>query len=133
MGAWGAGVFENDDAMDFVFELSEAEGWKLVRKTLRDCIDDEGFADASQSSMALAAAITSAAAKGHPHTDLPQEIASWVAQHREDLPAGLEDRAREAVEKVLDEDESELRQLWAEENDVAWKASLDDLINRLSA
>jgi len=132
MGAWGAGVFENDDAMDFVFELSEAEGWKLVRRVLRDCLD-EGFTDATQSAMALAAAEAVAAAKGHAVKDLPTEVASWVAQHREDLPAGLEDRARDAVEKIMDEEESELRQLWADEDDAAWKAALDDLINRLSA
>jgi hypothetical protein len=83
--------------------------------------------------MALAAAEAVAAAKGHPVKDLPTEVASWVAQFREDLPAGLEDRARDAVEKVMDEEESELRQLWADENDAAWKAALDDLINRLSA
>jgi hypothetical protein len=132
MGAWGAGVFENDDAMDVVFELSEAEGWKLVRGTLRHCIE-EGYTDAAQSAMTLAAAETVAAAKGHPLGDVPAAIASWVAQHREDLPAGMEDRAREAVEKILDEDESELAQLWADEDDAAWKAALDDLINRLSA
>jgi len=132
MGAWGAGVFENDDAMDFVFELTEAESWKLVRRMLRDCLE-EGFTDAAQSAMALAAAEAVAAAKGHPVKDLPTEVASWVAQFREDLPAGLEDRARDAVEKVMDEEESELRQLWADENDAAWKAALDDLINRLSA
>lgn len=132
MGAWGAGVFENDDAMDFVFEISEAEGWKLVRRVLRECLE-EGFTDASQSAMALAAAEAVAAAMGHPVKDLPTEVASWVAQHREDLPAGLEDRARDAVEKIMDEEESELRQLWADEDDAAWKAALDDLINRLSA
>lgn len=132
MGAWGAGVFENDDAMDFVFEISEAEGWKLVRRVLRECLE-EGFTDASQSAMALAAAEAVAAAMGHPVKDLPTEVASWVAQHREDLPAGLEDRARDAVEKIMDEEESELRQLWADEDDSAWKAALDDLINRLSA
>lgn len=132
MGAWGAGVFENDDAMDFVFEISEAEGWKLVRRVLRDCLE-EGFTDASQSAMALAAAEAVAAAMGHPVKDLPTEVASWVAQHREDLPAGLEDRARDVVEKIMDEEESELRQLWADEDDAAWKAALDDLINRLSA
>ncbi len=132
MGAWGAGVFENDDAMDFVFELSESEGWKLVRRTFRDCLD-EGYTDATQSAMALAAAEVVAAAKGHPLKELPNEIQSWVAQHREDLPAGLEDRAREVVEKVLDDEESELRQLWAEEKSADWTAALDDLINRLSA
>ncbi|MBX3403642.1 MAG: DUF4259 domain-containing protein [Phycisphaeraceae bacterium] len=131
MGAWGAGVFENDDAMDFVFDLSESDGWKLVRKTLRECLD-EGYTDAAQAACALVAAEAVAAAMGHPLKDLPPEVASWVAQHREDLPAGLEERAREAVERVLEDDESELRQLWAEENDKAWVASLDDLINRLS-
>ena len=131
MGAWGAGVFENDDAMDFVFELTEADGWKLVRRTLRECLA-EGFADASQSAMALAAAEAVAAAKGHPLKDLPTEVASWVAQHREELPAGLEDRARETAEKILDDEESELRQLWAEEDGAGWTAAIDDLINRLS-
>ena len=132
MGAWGAGVFENDHAMDFVFELSEAESWKLVRRTLRECLE-EGYTDAGQACMALAAAETVAAAKGEPVKDLPTEIGSWVAQHREDLPAGLEDRAREVVEKILEDEDSELRQLWVDEDNTAWTAALDDLINRLSA
>lgn len=131
MGAWGAGVFENDDAMDFVFELSESDGWKLVRRTLRQCLD-EGYTDAAQAACALVAAETVAAAMGQPVAGLPTEVASWVAQHREDLPAGLEDRAREAVERVLEDDESELRQLWIDEDGAAWTAALDDLINRLS-
>jgi hypothetical protein len=131
MGSWGAGVFENDDAMDFVFELSESDGWKLVRRTLRQCVD-EGYTDAAQASSALVAAEAVAAAMGRAAKALPPEVASWVALHREDLPAGLEDRAREAVEKVLDDEESELRQLWAEEDFAAWSAALNDLVNRLS-
>ena len=132
MGAWGANIFQNDDAMDFVFELSEADGWKLVRRTLRECLA-EGYTDAGQSAMTLAAAEAVAAAKGQAAKDLPPAIVSWVAQHREELPAGLEDRAREAVEKILDDEESELRQLWAEEDHAAWTAAIDDLINRLAA
>lgn len=131
MGAWGAGVFENDDAMDFAFDLSESDGWKLVRRTLRECLD-EGYTDSAQSSCALVAAEAVAAAMGHPTEKLPPEVASWVAQHREDLPAGLEERAREAVEKILDDEESELRQLWVEEDFATWSAALTDLVNRLS-
>ncbi len=34
MGAWGTGVFENDDALDFLYELQDSEPNELMREVL---------------------------------------------------------------------------------------------------
>jgi hypothetical protein len=57
VGAWGARAFENDDAMDWVYVLEEAQDTTLVAEALEkvaESVDD--YLEAPECNEALAAA-----------------------------------------------------------------------------
>ena len=53
MGAWGAGSFENDDAMDWVAGLTQESGDAVLREALAPARDD-------------------------PSASLPDEVVGWA-------------------------------------------------------
>jgi hypothetical protein len=130
MGAWGAGSFENDDAMDWIAEL-EDEGLIVAGAALQEIIEvaDE-YLEAPACSAALAAAEVVAALRGHPAADLPEEVAAWIAAHPGDPGEDLVAVARRAVDAIAAD--SELAELWGESADQAgWQSAVTDLQTRL--
>ena len=131
MCAWGAGAFDNDDALDWVADLEESEGMSALEDAL-DAIfhDDSEYVEAPECSMAVAAAEVIAALARRPSTDLPDGVRAWVRGKA--IPdEKLRQRAREAITRILQS--SELQELWAESPDAAaWTASLQNLQERLS-
>lgn len=133
MGCWGTGTFENDDAMDWAFDLSECFGLDQVDRVLRPARDGD-YLEAPDACEALAAAEIVAALLGRPASDLPVDVARWIAEHR-----GLDARPyREAAlahARATLGGNSELRELWAQnEPDFPfWKATVEALIARLSS
>ena len=86
MGAFGAGNFENDDAGDWLGELTESEDLSLVRETLAE-VARSGVrqVEAPACSRALAAAEAVAAINLHQPADLPDAVvqrspASWSSK-----------------------------------------------------
>ena len=63
MPGWGSGSFENDDAQDFLGEL-ESLTVDGVKQKLSHAADHEGYLEAPESSVAVAAAEVVATAKG---------------------------------------------------------------------
>lgn len=129
MGAWGFQAFENDDALDWLEEL-EAGGAEVVRQGL-DTVAD-GYIEAPDGSVAVAAAEITAAAQGNPNGDLPENVTVWVTAHGAELTAEDAQLALEAVVRVAGE-ESELAELWDEADEPEWKESLDNLSESLLA
>lgn len=130
MGAWGAGSFENDDAMDFVAELEDA-GLEPVEAALQKVLDAEAI-EAPDASVALAAAEAMAVLRNRPAENLPPEVLEWakIGRRLRLTPAFFE-KAKSAVQRV--KDSSELKELWDESGDAAeWQAKVDDLLARLS-
>ena len=109
MGVWGDGPFENDDAIDFAAELDDADPVQrelLIREALQtvvDAADDEDitFADTAR-------AVAAAAVVGYTRTGRgmdPGEGPTFLeADEVEPLPDDLVDLAREAMDRVIDED-----------------------------
>ena len=131
MGAWGAGTFENDDAMDWVYELEE-EGLKAVAAALKAvaAAKPKDSIEAPDASNALAAAEVVAALIGRPAKELPEEITAFVKSAKAKPDAGLLDSARKAVARV--QTSSELKELWDYgENPKEWAAAVTDLASRL--
>jgi hypothetical protein len=133
MGTWGAGVFENDETMDFLWEVEEG-GVAALRDALDQVIDAAGRPESWAESTAVgAAAIIAAAYDGR--TDLlPEEatvLLADLAPAIHENPA-LRDRARYAVHLVLTGD-SELLELWRSsgESDAAITA-IAEVQSRLS-
>jgi hypothetical protein len=112
LGTWGAGVFENDETMDFLWEVEEG-GVDALRDALDQVIDAAGRPESWAESTAVAAAAIIAAAYDGRADLLPEEGAALLADLSpaiQDNPA-LRDRARYAVHLVLTGD-SELLELW---------------------
>ncbi|MCA3697127.1 DUF4259 domain-containing protein, partial [Aquidulcibacter sp.] len=42
MGAWGTGYFENDDAMDWLNDLSSNPGWQMVSAAFEEVKSAQG-------------------------------------------------------------------------------------------
>jgi hypothetical protein len=129
MGAWGFQAFENDDALDWLGEL-ESGGVEAVRQGLTAAGD--GYIEAPDGSVAIAAAEITAAAQGSPPGDLPEEAATWVTAHGDELGTDDVQLALEAVERVAGR-ESELAELWDDADEPEWQESLDNLSERLRA
>jgi hypothetical protein len=133
MGCWGTGTFENDDALDWAFDLGQNSGMDPVQRVLRAPCDGDNL-EAPDACEALAAAEIVAALLGRPASDLPVDVARWIAEHR-----GLDARPYREVAlahaRAALGNNSELRELWAEnEPDFPfWKATVEALIARLSS
>jgi hypothetical protein len=130
MGAWGAGSFQNDDAMDWIVGLAEGSGDAVLREALTPvATTDDRYLEAPDCSIAIAAAEAVAAARGHPNVSLPDEVVRWV-RNKPDLTVDLIALARSAVDRVAGK--SELRDLWEESDSAeAWLAAMTDLRARL--
>lgn len=48
MGAWGAGPFDNDAALDWVWELDESSDLGVVRGAITRVTEDAGYLDQVQ-------------------------------------------------------------------------------------
>jgi hypothetical protein len=138
MGAWGCGSFENDEALDWVYDLEQSKDLSLIAGTLNavtESVDD--YLDATDCSMALAAAETVAALAGRPESSLPEEVARWVKERQKEssqehslVDESVMAKARQAIEAILSD--SELKELWEETDDLEqWKATVTDLLKRL--
>jgi hypothetical protein len=130
MGAWGAGSFENDDAMDWVVGLAEGSGDAVLRDALTPiATTDDRYLEAPECSIAVAAAEAVAAARGHANASLPDEVVGWVRKKRE-VTGELVVLARSAVDRIAAK--SELRDLWDESDSAeTWRAAMTDLRARL--
>jgi len=132
MGAWGEGIFENDAAGDWLDQLVESGKANAIDKALSFAIKAKpGYLEADEASAALAAVEVIAAARGHRHSDLPDEVKEWLAGSgyvptAETVASGI--RAAERVR-----DDSELEELWDEGDELAaWKRGVSSLLNRLA-
>lgn len=133
MGCWGIGNFDNDDAMDWSMRLNDSGGLGPVEQVLRVPANGD-YVETPEASEALAAAEVVSALLGHPATDLPVDVARWVAKNRGLNARALRDVALTRARAVLGEN-SELRELWEEneEDFPFWKATVESLIARLSS
>ena len=63
MGAWGTGPFDDDNASDWVWELQEADDWRVVEQALRGAADVDAttYLEAPDGQIAWAAAAVVAA------------------------------------------------------------------------
>ncbi|HEY8407001.1 MAG TPA: DUF4259 domain-containing protein [Gaiellaceae bacterium] len=128
MGAWGARSFENDDALDWVWELEDSSDDSVVRAAFA-AVHGDGDVEAPEAACACAAAEVVAASAGRPATWLPNEVTAWVAAHGAAV-VGLRGEARAAVQRIAAG--SELQQLWAEAGAAEWDAGIADLLGRLA-
>ena len=128
MGAWGHKSFENDDALDFVWQFEES-GMSAIESAFKLAINPpDDYLEAPEASAALAAAEFVAAKKTgqtdrlvHDHVDLIEKI---------DASPKLIGDSKNAVSRVLQN--SELRELWEESDELnIWHDDVLVLLERL--
>ncbi len=132
-GAWDTGPFDNDDALDWVWELSESNDVSILETTLQPAARASGYLEAPTATMAVAAAEVVAALRGNPRQELPDEVMEWVQTHTVAVGDDLLKLARRAIVNIKKEDSSELAQLWSDSEGLmeVWLKDLDDLLKRL--
>jgi len=131
MGAWGHGSFDNDDAQDWLFELTETSDGQALEAAVT-AVDSDEYLEAPECSIALAAAEIVAAIHLGNDENLPEEVRAWVEENDIEVSTEQVSAAAVAVAKIrLD---SELQELWedSEEYD-AWVALVSNLEANLMA
>jgi hypothetical protein len=136
MSAWGGGSFENDNALDWAYELQQYDDLGLVMSTLKQAIDDDlirygdGFISTYNVDTAIAAAEVVAALSGRPSEALPLDITGWIQRHSLYVAPDIMELAICVVTRALNT--QELRDLWADQTDYdEWKSAVEDLRLRL--
>ncbi len=132
MSAWGDGVFENDAAGDWLYQLVNSGKSASIDKALSSAIKAKpGQLEADEACEALAAAEVIAAARGHRHSELPDDLKEWLSSSGYVPTEASVALSVKAVERVRSE--SELAELWAEGEELAaWKRGTSGLLNRLT-
>jgi hypothetical protein len=134
MGAWGAGTFENDAALDWLIELKRADSLQPVGELLQQVADlgPDDYLEIDSASAVLAAAAIVATLHDAHDNDLPPDARDWVAAHPLPVEPSLLELAALAVERVSEN--SELRELWAGDGppDPEWWSTISRLLTRLA-
>lgn len=129
MGTWNTEHFDNDTAMDWIYDFSLAPYESTLETAFTQVLNSADFIDADDGAIALAAAEVIAAAKGRVGSSWPEDIAIPTDLR---IPAALVAQALQAIDAVAGSDTSELKELWAESAEFeAWQAAVDDLKSRL--
>jgi hypothetical protein len=78
MGAWAVGNFENDDALDWIWELEQAENLSTLREAFSTVTDlgTNDYLEAPECYIAVASAKAVAAASKSPTISAPPNLQS---------------------------------------------------------
>jgi len=131
MGAWDIGSFDNDEALDWVYELEKAEDFSILAEAFETVIDQRGNSpDATDCSIALCAAEVVASLLDNPASDLPDEVLEWIEDKPEPSSALIK-IALKALKVILED--SELKELWQETDEYQdWYDNVTTLIENLT-
>jgi hypothetical protein len=135
MGAWGHLNFENDTALDLVYEIEE-KGVDRIKNAIEavNSREEDSFLDSDLCSEALAAIEYIAAAKDKISEDFPEDAEEWLTPaNKESLLAirNLIPKSKQAIDRI--QHNSELKDLWEETEDFdKWTKVLEDLAARIS-
>lgn len=135
MGAWDADTFDNDTACDWAYELESAADLSCVRDALSAVIDSgDAYVDADVACRALAACEVIARLNGNwgKRDSYTETADKWVASHPQTPPSDLVATALAVIDRVRTE-QSELLELWEEEDASDWHKAVDDLRKRVES
>lgn len=131
MADWGVGIYENDDAMDWIYDLVESSSLSRVKKAL-DIVaqDHSGSLELADYRVALAAADIVAGLDGDMNPRLPEEAEEWINLMNRSA-FSLKDEAWEVVSEIIEN--SKLRsKIEAGGNLPQWKEIMEGLLERLA-
>ena len=117
MGAIRLGPFENDDALDFLDDLEDAEPQERrqkVESALGRVLRSAGYIEAPTMSEAVAAAVVVAACDDPESVAGERNVPAWVDEDPLDVDDRLEELATQALHRALQSEDNELWELWAD-------------------
>lgn len=134
MGAWGSGIFNNDDAADWLGELENSNDSDVLSEAIEGAMNAGDYLEVPEGSRLLCVCEVFAALGGQPSTDLPDEVRQWVGNHKTLDASALIPLALQAIDRVLGEN-SELDQLWKEDENgySVWRETVLSVKSRISA
>jgi hypothetical protein len=151
MGAWDAGTFQNDTALDWVGDLCQGGDVATVRTTLSRVMEKRRtvrpsligrllgrisagpYLETRVACEGLAAAELVAFWLGRPDPHFPGKLVEWARGHSDALSPEVIALARQAVSVI--KTKSELKDLWEEGEGVVapkWHNAIADLERRLA-
>lgn len=135
MGAWGHGPFEDDGALDFVWDIEEAENPKeTIIEALDHAVESDYLETDEASAAIVSAAYIDSAINGTKYTkpgmSEAYEADTFSTRFPEVDLSDLKSKAVAALEKVIGEG-SELKELWEESDEPAWQQGIEEMIKRL--
>jgi hypothetical protein len=77
MGAWGTGVFDNDDAQDWLEDLLEEKNISILKDTLQQALEEE-YVEEPYGSCGIAASEVVALILGKGQEAESDELVEWV-------------------------------------------------------
>src|SRR5215475_13195140 len=98
MEAWGAESFQNDDAADWLARLGAMSPDDLTR-VFSLVADNSGYVEATDASIAVAAAEVIAAVNGRPATGAPPEILEWTRKNHLGITPALKTLSIRALDR----------------------------------
>lgn len=128
--SWGPGIYDNDDVMDWIYDLAEEGGFAELMEALDIVIKTNNHdIEIADCRIALAAADLVAALNGDINPNLPDEAEDWVAMMTKTAES-IRPKAEEAVSKILDS--SPLKDDWISTDDYhLWENAVKELVKRL--
>lgn len=134
MGAWGFGVFDNDDSCDFIMELSEQDNIaESIKISLENIINEKGFIELDLCCKAwVSVCIIDQIINGIEYECPDIEYDDIIERVEKDKIISLKNIALSAIDCILS-DISELRELIEECEDKdynIWYNSLSDIKKR---
>ncbi len=134
MGAWGTGIFENDDVLDWKADLLDSDDIELIEETIEEVLEEE-YIESDVASNALGAIEILAALQGKPGQEIlnsqsnTEDLYEWIDAHK-GKGKNLISKAKRAMKKI--KKDSELQELWEESGEYSsWLNTLNDLESRL--
>ena len=128
LGAWGKGSFDNDSALDWVYELEESSDLSAIQSAL---MMESDYLEVDEGAAILAASEVLLALAGRPRTGLPESVLQWAGQNSSLDPSTLKSAAANGIMRVLSKD-SELNGLWEETDEYeSWKADVEMLLGAI--
>lgn len=132
MGAWAEDSFGNDTACDWAYKLEDADDLSIVITALQAIVDEESYLESDLACEAIAACEVVARLKGNWGIRNPysETVDKWVESHPISPTHEVVALSEQALERILGK-QSELRELWDETGDDAWRNAVEDLRRRI--
>ena len=130
MGAWGVLPFENDTAVDWMWNLEEAIDTSVLTDALESVASSEALS-CGDCEEAVAAAEVVAALRGKSPGDLPDEVGAFLrVQRKQKPPTKLSELAITVVQRIAEA--SDLKDRWGRSDRAhAWQEAMKDLLQQL--